>query len=307
MFFFFFFFLLFPFPCFTPGLEIDEWLAKFDQRVDGMEKSATYLWNLINTTAKEFSRCDEADLGEFLAEPVDLDLISQELSKLGIVKSTFADPPPSQSAISNKAVVDFEAYRNSQGLPKHRAIHWLTSSSGEPSAAVQVAINSAVKTYTGLVKNKRRHPDTLDNFLKSEFCVPHKRLKTSASNDQSPLAEVKVKPFPKQCAVSPKPKLSKKCENCDELKSKNEALVDMVHSLQKENCSIKKDLNESCNEVSRLKESAKKDSDRFAMKLDQEKLKATARNKYILKSNALYKSNLSVSQQTCESLRVSLF
>ncbi|GFR83329.1 serine active site containing 1, partial [Elysia marginata] len=63
--------------------EVDEWLSKIDTRVPEMARSPTHFWNLISSTAKQFSKVEEKELGEFLAVPVDLDRISPQLSQLG--------------------------------------------------------------------------------------------------------------------------------------------------------------------------------------------------------------------------------
>ncbi|GFN81449.1 tRNA:m(4)x modification enzyme trm13 [Plakobranchus ocellatus] len=160
-----------------PWTVIDDWLAKIDSRVTLMERSASHFCNLVNSTIRRFEEMEESELGEFLALPVDLDTISPELSTLGVTKSTFSKPPPviSTGIITNQAVVDFEAYRVQQGLPKTRAVDWLHNFyPAVKGSAIQCAVSSALKAYNGLSKNKRKNPDSLCSFLKAEFAKKFK-------------------------------------------------------------------------------------------------------------------------------------
>ncbi|GFS22535.1 hypothetical protein ElyMa_001618100 [Elysia marginata] len=102
---------------------MDVWLAKIEPRIAAMERSPTHCWNLVNNTSRRFAETEESDLGEFLAVSFDLDTMSPELSTLGVTKSTFSNPPSvAPTRITNQAIVDFEAYRCKQGLPKNRAV-----------------------------------------------------------------------------------------------------------------------------------------------------------------------------------------
>ncbi|RUS71458.1 hypothetical protein EGW08_020773 [Elysia chlorotica] len=138
-----------------------------------MKKSPSHLRNIVTTTAKQFLTLGEAVLGEFLAVSVDFNVISPELSQLGITKTTLENPPALQTfAITNKAVIDFETYRVQALLPKSLTlvtIQWLQRHTDISGAALQCAINSAIKAYNGFLKNKHRRPDQLVMFLTGEF------------------------------------------------------------------------------------------------------------------------------------------
>ena len=191
-----------------------------------MEKAPTHLWNLVNSTAKHFSKLEEAELGGFSAQPIDLDVISPELSRLGITKSKLGNQsPPRWSIVTNRAVVDFEAYRVLQGLPKSLTTHWLTGESS-PAPNIQGAINSAVKAHAGLVKNRHRRPDLLETFLTSEFSLSGTKGKFNASNLQPsavpPLLPVAPATEARKPKASPARKKAKGpgCQDCLALTTK---------------------------------------------------------------------------------------
>ncbi|GFS22543.1 hypothetical protein ElyMa_001618300 [Elysia marginata] len=67
--------------------------------------------------------------------------------------------------------MDFEAYRCKQGLPKNRAVDWLPKLAhlGAKLTGLQCAVNSVLKKYNGLLRNRSRNPDALRSFLAEEF------------------------------------------------------------------------------------------------------------------------------------------
>ncbi|RUS83572.1 hypothetical protein EGW08_008678 [Elysia chlorotica] len=237
-----------------------------------MKKSASYLRNIVTMTAKQFLKLGEAELGEFLAVPVGLNVISPELSQLGITKTTLENPPALQTfAITNKAVIDFETYRVQALLPKSLTIQWLQRHTDISGAALQCAINSAIKAYNGFLKNKHRRPDQLDMFLTGEFSASSAAPPVTYPAAPAPLPPVTVPaplpPAPVRHGVNkarvPKPLTlypSKKGPDCVKCRLRSRqvaALKDIIKELKGDNQQLAQDLKRSADEIIHLKNNFK--------------------------------------------------
>ncbi|GFO25383.1 hypothetical protein PoB_005188800 [Plakobranchus ocellatus] len=87
-----------------PWTVIDDWSKK--------EQAPTHFFNLMNALHRQFSKVLDCEVVPFLIIPVDLDVISHELAKLGITKTTLMNPPHNVPPANrtNKAIIDIESY-----------------------------------------------------------------------------------------------------------------------------------------------------------------------------------------------------
>ncbi|RUS91064.1 hypothetical protein EGW08_001192 [Elysia chlorotica] len=273
--------------------------------------------NIVTTTAKQFLKLGEAELRESLAVPVDLNVISPELSQLGITKTTLENPPALQTfAITNKAVVDFEIYRVQALLPKSLTIQWLQRHTDISGAALQCAINSAIKAYNGFLKNKQRRPDQLDMFLTGEFSASSAAPPVTYPATPAPLPPVTVPAplppvtvpaplppvtvpaplppasvrhgvnkarVPKPLTLSP-PKKGPDCVKCTDYVSQVAALKDIIKELKGDNQQLAQDLKRSADEIIHLKNNFKTAEDRQAIKRERERSKFAEKTKLIKES-----------------------
>ncbi|GFO24440.1 hypothetical protein PoB_005094500 [Plakobranchus ocellatus] len=152
---------------------VDSWIATLVPEVSYLTGAPTHFVNLVESAYHRCARLNAEKREGWLCLGVDLDFVSDAMSAVGITRKSFLMPPSDNHSspvfISNRLVIDMEQFRLSQNLLKKNVIQWLHRLGGLDFKCLPRAIDSCVKTYEKLQKNKHRCQEEFVNFLNGQF------------------------------------------------------------------------------------------------------------------------------------------